>query len=40
MQEALGDEADLIFRYPDGEPVGDRGRTFQVVLKNRAADRP
>lgn len=25
---------DLIFRYSDGEPIKDMGRTFQVVLKN------
>jgi len=27
-------DTDLIFRYPDGEAVGDMNRTFQVVLKN------
>lgn len=27
-------DTDLIFRYPDGEPIGDMNRTFQVVLKN------
>ncbi len=25
---------DLIFRYPDGTPINDMGRTFQVVLKS------